>query len=59
MMEEAYEGLCSAIIPSKANGPSKLTKREKPGAYSGKACKQDCKAEFVFQRILERGQKFK
>lgn len=40
MMEEAWvrkgEGSCSALILNKANDPSKVTKREKPGASLAK-----------------------
>lgn len=54
------EGLCSIYYHSKQNKwPRKLTKRKKPGAYLSKGCKQDCRAQFVFQRTLGLGQKLK
>lgn len=54
MMEEAgvrqRTGSGSAVVPNKANDPSQITKREKPGAYLGKACKKNCKWQALCSR---------
>lgn len=48
--------LCPLSFQAKQMGPENFP--GKSGAYLSKGCKQNCRAQFVFQGILGPGQKF-